>query len=125
MGGVFERQTLERLRSSEEVEIETRAAEGAADHRTVIWIVLDEQDRVFIRSVRGAAGRWYREAVGHPDCVLLIGETTIPVTAVVATDPESVAACSRVLRAKYAQDSSLRSMLRAEALPTTLRLLPR
>jgi hypothetical protein len=125
MGGTFDRQTHERLRSIEEVEIETRAGEGATPHRAVIWVVVDEQDRVFIRSVRAAAGRWYREAVGHPACVVLVEDEAIPVEAVAATDPEQVEACSRALRAKYANDGSLGSMLRADTLPTTLRLVPR
>lgn len=125
MGGTFDRLTLERLRAAEEVEIETRAAEGAQPHRTIIWVVVDEQDRVFIRSVRAAAGRWYREAVAHPDCVLHLVETAIPVDAVAATDPDQVEACSRGLLAKYAMDPSTPSMLREATLPTTLRLLPR
>jgi hypothetical protein len=125
MGGPFDQVTLERLRTTEEVEIETRAAEDAQPHRTIIWIVVDEQDRVFIRSVRAAAGRWYREAVAHPGCVLHLAEMAIPVDAVPAADPEQVAACSRGLRAKYAGDPSTPSMLRDTTLPTTLQLLSR
>jgi len=125
MEGSFDRVTLERLHAAEEVEIETRAAEGAVPHRTIIWIVVDEQDRVFIRSVRATAGRWYQEAVARPGCVLRVAEMAIPVDAVAATDPEQVAACSRELLAKYAMDPATPSMLREATLPTTLRLLPR
>lgn len=113
------------MRAAEEVEIETGAGGGASPHRTIIWVVVDEQDRVYIRSVRGGAGRWYREALHHPACVILVGEATIPVDAVPSTDAEQVAACSRALRAKYANDGSLQSMLRESVLETTLRLLPR
>jgi hypothetical protein len=100
MGRSFDRATLERLRFAEEVEIETSRASGAEPHRTVIWVVVDARDRVFIRSVRGSAGRWYREAVAHP-------------------------ACSQGFLAKYAGDRSTPLMLAEANLPTTLQLLPR
>lgn len=125
MGHSFDRPTLERLRVAEEVEIETRGGENAVAHRTIIWVVVDEHERVFIRSVRGPIGRWYREAVTHPACVLFVDWLVIPVEAAAAADPDQVAACSRALRTKYAEDGALPSMLREATLPTTLRLLPR
>jgi len=124
MGAAFDRMTLQRLRAAVEVKIET-AAEGAALHRTIIWVVVDEGDRVFVRSVRGPAGRWYREALRQPACALVVGEARIQVEASPAADPEQAAACSRALRSKYAMDGSLAAMLREATLPTTLRLLPR
>jgi hypothetical protein len=125
MDAPFDPRTLQLLRAEEEVEIETRAGPQAAPRRTIIWVVVDEQGRVFVRSVRGPAGRWYREAVAHPACVLHVSESAIPITALPAADPEDVAACSAALRVKYARDGALRSMLREATLPTTLRLLPR
>ena len=125
MQAQFDRPTLEQLRSAIEVEIETRAGAGAIPHRTIIWVVVDEEDRVFVRSVRGPIGRWYREAVAQPACLLSVGEGRIPVLAVAAADPEQVGSCSRALRAKYANSASTPSMLREATLPTTLRLLPR
>lgn len=125
MGGSFDRATLEQLRSVEEVEIETSAAPGAERHRTIIWVVVDEGDRVLIRSVRGPAGRWYREALAHPACVLHDGDLAVAVTALPATDAERVAACTRGYLAKYAGDRSTPLMLTAANLPTTLQLLPR
>lgn len=125
MEGSFDQSTLDRLRAIEEIEIETRAADGAPAHRTIIWVVVDGQDRVLIRSVRGELGRWYREAVAHPACGLLVDGTLLPVAAVAAIDDDQVAACSRGLRAKYPRDASLGAMLHESVLGTTLRLLPR
>lgn len=125
MGGAFDRATLERLQSAEEVEIETSAAPGAERHRTIIWVVVDERDRVLIRSVRGAAGRWYREAIAHPECVIHVGDAATAVHALPAADAERVAACSRGYLAKYAGDPATPSMLREATLATTLELLPR
>lgn len=125
MAGSFDPPTLEQLRSTEEVEIETRRAPGAAPHRTIIWVVVDADDRVFIRSVRGEAGRWYREAIADRGCVLWLDAIRLPVSIEPATSPEEVASCSRELRSKYAADPSTPSMVRADVLSTTLQLRPR
>jgi len=126
MAAAFTRGIIDRLHAAREVEIETSAAPGAARHRTIIWNVVDEQDRVLIRSVRGAAGRWYREAVANPEAALEVDGLVIPVRVEPASDDERVEATSRALRVKYARArASLAAMLREETLPTTLELLPR
>jgi len=123
--GDFEDTTLQLLRGAREVEIETAAGEDAPRHRTVIWVVVDERDRPFIRSVRGPIARWYREARSEPAVALLVGGRRIPVRAVPASDPERVDSASRALRTKYASSrASLAAMLRDETLPTTLELRP-
>jgi hypothetical protein len=121
----FDTEVLERLRTTEEIRIETQLADDAQAHRTIIWVMVDEADRVLVRSVRGAAGRWYREALAHPDCTVWIGRDGVPVRAVPASDPERVAAASAAVATKYARDSSLPSMLAEDVLATTLELLPR
>ena len=121
----FDRPTLELLRSQREVDLESSRAAGSTPHRATIWVVVDPADRVFIRSLRGEEGRWYRDVVANPTCVLHLAEREMPVIAVAAADPEQVEACSRALVAKYGNRASTASMLMAETLPTTLRLLPR
>ena len=118
----FDRLTLELLRDLEEVDIETRMAEDAPSHRVIIWVMVDDADRIFLRSFRGPTARWFREAVANPDCVLHADGQVIPVRAVAATDDEQVEACSRGLLSKYAGQPSLQAMLRPEILPTTMRL---
>lgn len=109
------------LARTEEVTIETTSASGAV-HRTTIWVVVEAED-VFVRSANGDGARWYREAVDHPDVGFDVGGTRIAARVVAAADPESVARCSAALRVKYASDPALRSMLRPDTLPTTLRVL--
>ena len=121
----FPPEILDRLREAEEVDIETRRAPGAPAHRTIIWVMVDDRDRVLIRSVRGTRGRWYREAVAHPECTLSVGDSDVPVRAEPAADADRVAAASAQLAVKYVGDPSLGSMLRADVLETTLELLPR
>lgn len=103
-----------------EVDIETTRPDGTP-RRTTIWVVV--VDGVpYVRSYRAERGMWYRDAVRDPRAVILGGGRRIPVTAVAATDPDSVAACSRGFEEKYRGDPSVAAMNRPEALPTTLRL---
>ena len=109
------------LARTEEVIIETTSASGAV-HRTIIWVVVDGED-VFLRSVKGDRGRWYREAIARPEVVLEAGTTRLPARVVAAADPDSVERCSAALTGKYRADPALRTMLRPDTLPTTLRVL--
>lgn len=124
MSQSFAPSDLELLRTDEEVEIETSAGGGGPIHRTVIWVVVDDHDRVLIRSYRGAGARWFREVTAQPEGRLHVRGRALAVRAVPAADPERVAACSEGLRTKYAGHPSMPFMLRSY-LETTLELLPR
>ena len=113
------------FRTARTVVIETSAGPNRPIHRTVIWIVVDDADRVLVRSVRGTRGRWYRELLASPDGAVHVAGTRIPVIAVPAQDAERVASCSAALAAKYRTSrGSVASMLRDEILDTTLELRP-
>jgi hypothetical protein len=114
---------LAMLAETEEVEIETRAAPDATVHRTVIWIVTDGHD-AFVRSVRGPKGRWYREALAHPDVALHAAGRRLPARAVPANDPDSIERTSAGFSRKYAGDPAVRAMLKPNTLDTTLRVEP-
>src|SRR5260370_29045987 len=59
----FEANTLRELRDVQEVAIRT---EKHPRNAVVIWVVVAD-DEVFVRSWRGAKGRWYRDlAAGGP-----------------------------------------------------------
>jgi len=121
----FDAATLELLDRVREVKVETRSLDGTKTHRTIIWIVT-AADEVFIRSVRGTAGRWYREARERPDIVLLVEGASIPVSVVLAADQDSIQKVSDAFTAKYGRRSpgSTASMLRPHTLETTIRLDP-
>ena len=121
----FDRDTLEAWSQTAEVEIETSRGTGAPVHRTVIWIVVDG-DKVYVRSVRGPAGRWYREIRANPHAAVHVGGRRVPVNSEPATDPATVARVSELLSDKYQQrwPGPTAAMLREEVLPTTLRLSP-
>ena len=79
-----------------------------------------EDDRAFLRSVRGPKSRWYREALAHPSVALHVEGERIEARAVPAPHTHSVAACSFGLARKYAGDPSLPAMLAPGVLGTTL-----
>ncbi len=121
----FSAPALEAIGRARTVVIETSAGEGLPVHRTVIWIVVDLEGRVLVRSVRGARGRWFRELLANPAGGLDVGGTRIPVSAVAADDPGRIAACSAALAVKYRTSrGSLASMVRDEVLAATLELRP-
>jgi hypothetical protein len=121
----FEPETLALWRQTPEIEIETRRDATSAVHRTVIWIVVDA-DEVYVRSVRGPSGRWYRELRANPQGAVHAGGRRVPVEAQSVSDAATIAHVSGLLRAKYQARSpgSTDRMVRDEVLPTTLRLSP-
>ena len=108
------------IAAAKEVRIETRSASGEV-HRTIIWTA-EHDGELYIRSVLGPSGRWYREALAHPPVAILVNGKRVEARAVPATDAASIEACSAGLTAKYPRSQSLRAMLVDEVLPTTLRL---
>lgn len=121
-GMSFKRPELALLEGAEEVDIETQPPSGSA-HRATIWIVVDG-DAAYVRSVRGKEGRWYKELGANPAGALHVDGRRIPVTAVPATDPDSVERFNAALRRKYLGVSGYDSMLEPETFETTLRLEP-
>jgi hypothetical protein len=112
------------IEAAYEVEIETCRAADAAVHRTVIWGVVTDGE-VFVRSLKGEDGRWYRELIANPEATLHVHGEAVPVRAVRAADPESVGRATEGFRRKYAASPYLDSMIRDEIAPATVRLEPR
>jgi hypothetical protein len=112
------------LEATREVDIETSRGPGAPVHRTTIWPA-PEGGELYVRSLRGMDGRWWKELMANPEGVLHADGEEMPVRAVPATDRDSVAKATSALRRKYASSPYLDSMIRPEINDTTLRLEPR
>ena len=125
MNGTFDEETLRLLDETYEVRIETRREEGAPEHRTIIWVMVVDGE-VFVRSVRGPRGRWYREISANPEGALHVGDLRIPVSAAYATDAPAIKAVSQAIRDKYEArwPGPAAGMVRKEVLTTTLKLSP-
>jgi hypothetical protein len=125
MSDSFDAETLRLLDETREVRIETRRDDDSPEHRTIIWVVVVEGE-VFVRSVRGPRGRWYREISSNPEGALHVQKDRLPVQAAHSTEGAIVDAVSAAFRSKYQQSSpaSTEAMVRPETLPTTLKLSP-
>jgi hypothetical protein len=117
----FDADTLRELRDVQEVAIRTEKHPKSA---VVIWVVVAD-DEVFVRSWRGARGRWYRDLpAGGPATLEFVGRRLL-VQALPASDQAAVARASREFLRKYQRSTHAQEMVRSETLPTTLRLEPR
>lgn len=125
MNDSFDPETLRLLDETKEVRIETRRDEEAPEHRTIVWVVVVD-GTVFVRSVHGPDGRWYREVSANPTAVLHVEDRRIPVRAVQETDETTVEQVSEAYQDKYGRTwpGPTQAMVRPEVLPTTLKLEP-
>ena len=125
MSDSFDDEILRLLDETKEVYIETRRDGDSPEHRTIIWVVVVEGE-VYVRSVRGPRGRWYREILSNPEGALHVEDDHIPVRAAPATEGPTVDAVSAAISSKYERSSpnSTASMVRPDTLPTTLKLSP-
>jgi hypothetical protein len=116
----FDAETMHELRDVDELAIRTDKHPKSA---VVIWVVVAD-DEVFVRSWRGAKGRWYRDLAAGGVATLEWAGRSLPVQAFPASDPDAVARTSREFLSKYRRSSHAQEMVRPETLPTTLRLEP-
>ena len=118
----FDGDTLRQLREVQEVAIRTERHPKSA---VVIWVVVADGE-VFVRSWRGAKGRWYRDlATGGAAALEFGGGRKLAVQALPAGDDDAFARVSHEFLRKYQRSSHASEMVRPETLPTTLRLEPR
>jgi hypothetical protein len=117
----FEAGTLRELRDVREVAIRT---ETHPKNAVVIWLVVADSE-VFVRSVYGAKGRWYRDLAAGGPATLEFAGRRLAVQAIPATDPAAVAKASHEYLKKYQPSPYAQAMVMSEVLPTTLRLEPR
>lgn len=122
MAKQFEEPLLNELNSREEIDIETQSATGRT-HRTTIWVVVVDNN-VYVRSVRGRSGRWYREITTNPQGAIYVDGRRLPVRAVPITDPATIDRVSDAYLQKYHNSPFVNGIVREETLPTTLRLEP-
>ena len=117
----FDQDTLKHLHDTQEVEIRT---EKHPDAPVTIWVVAPGEE-VYVRSVRAAKGRWYKDLAKGGDATLEVAGRPVAVKAVPATDPPSVERASGEYLRKYRTSPYAQAMVKTETLTTTLRLEPR
>ena len=117
----FDADILRELRDLREVAIRT---EKHPDGAVVIWVVVAD-DEVFVRSVRGSRGRWYRDLAAGGSATLEFAGRRLAAQAFAVSDADAIERASGEYLRKYQPSPYAQSMVRDDVLPTTLRLEPR
>ena len=117
----FDAETLRALRDAREVAIRTEKHPASA---VVIWVAVADEE-VFVRSARGAKGRWYKDLLADRRATLEAAGRRLAVQAIPAADTQSIDRASRAYLRKYEPSPYAQSIVKADVLPTTLRLEPR
>jgi hypothetical protein len=114
---------LDLISATDELAVAPRRADGSQPTYTTIWVVRVGDD-LYVRSYRGPAGRWYRAARRSKEGRIRAGSLERDVD----FEPSAESAEPTVddaYRAKYGRSSYVEAMTSAEAVSTTLRLVPR
>lgn len=113
---------LETIERTGEVTIATRRADGSFRPPVVIWAVRSGDD-VFVRSVRGDTGGWYKALQADPVARIVAGNVVAAVEATTA-DRALDGAIDAAYRAKYGGGSAVQAITAPKAQAATVRLLP-
>jgi hypothetical protein len=115
---------LEQLAAAREIEVSALRDDGALTKPVTIWAVRVEGD-LYVRSVRGGAGRWYRAAGRRHEGRIETGDAAVDVSFEDAShhlDAEIDAA----YKEKYGYPSApVDSITTDDAQATTTRIVPR
>ena len=116
---------LKRIASAEEVQITSRRRDGTMRKPVTVWAVR-EGDSLYLRSVMGPTGAWFRGAEESHEGQIRAGGVEKDVTFMDAGHDldEKVDAAYRAKYKRYA-GSILNSVLTPQARSTTVKLLPR
>lgn len=118
----WDQATLATIDHAGEIHLAAYQPDGTLRPATIVWhVVLD--GAVFVRSVRGEEGAWYRAARRTGTGTVRAGSAHAEVS--FTPDDTHDPAIDRAYHAKYGNGSPVRAITSAEATATTLRLDPR
>lgn len=115
---------LDRIGKAEEIDLESERGDGTLRAPVTMWIVRDG-DLVYVRSVKGREGPWFRGTRTRHQGRVRAGGITKDVTFQDA-DPDTYDRVDAAYRAKYGHYTGIvDTVLTARARAATLRLVPR
>lgn len=118
------RDELNKIGTAEEVQISPVLRDGSRQKAVTTWVVRHGDD-LYVRSVRGRKGLWFRGVQQKHEGRIRAGATQRDVTFVDAKEQlDDIDAAYRAKYRRYA-GSILDSVLTPEARSTTLKLVPR
>ncbi len=113
---------LDHLADVQEIDIGFRRPDGSTGS-TPVWVVR-VGDEVFVRSIRGASGGWYRRLRALPDGEVRDQGHVHPVHAEPVADEDTLGEVTRAYASKYARSPYVGSLLSEAAASATMRLTP-
>jgi hypothetical protein len=116
------RNPLEHLAEVEEISIGFRRPDGSTGS-TVVWVV-QVGDNLFVRSIRGPKGGWYRRLLADPNGEVREGGHLHSVHAEPVADADTIAEVTRAYASKYSGSPFVQPLLEEPAAGATLRLDP-
>jgi hypothetical protein len=121
---VWTRDELSRIGGAEEVDVAAITRAGSVRNRVTIWLVRHGED-LFVRSVSGREGAWFRAVHGSKEGRIWAGKLERDVT-FEESDSAINDEIDAAYRSKYRRYAGriLNSVLTPEARSTTLRLVP-
>jgi len=94
--------TLQRLRSSREVNITVKGRRSGRDISLPVWFVLDEgRSSLWLLPIRGSRSPWFRNLEADPQVRLEVGGESLSARASVQRDPAVVQDIVERFKARY------------------------
>ncbi|MEY9931228.1 hypothetical protein ABH926_005877 [Catenulispora sp. GP43] len=117
---------LEQIASRDELDVAPRRNDGTLTKPRIVWMVRVGGD-VYIRSVQGTEGAWYRTTRGRGEGHVNTGTVDKDVTFLDVEDSDGLQdRIDAAYRAKYSRyPGPVASITAAKARATTMRLVPR
>ena len=117
---------LDQIATNDELEVAGRRPDGSLNDPVTIWVVRHGDD-LYVRSFKGANGKWYRGTRASHQGHIHSGSVDKDVTFVDETDSRTIKAIDEAYKAKYRhyQDDIVDPMLAKPARGTTMKLVPR
>ena len=123
---VWTRDELDRIGAADELEIAGMRRDGSLRKPVTIWVVRVGDD-LYVRSVRGDEGGWYRGTQVRHEGRVWAGGIEKEVTFVDVTDPDTIAQIDDAYRTKYRRYDAryVDPMVVPKSRAATLQLVPR
>ncbi|HYT26297.1 MAG TPA: nitroreductase/quinone reductase family protein [Actinomycetota bacterium] len=113
---------LQHLADVQEISIGFRRPDGSTGS-TPVWVV-QVGDNIFVRSIRGPRGGWYRRLRANPNGEVRDAAHVHPVHAEPIADADTLAEVTCAYATKYAGSPYVQPLLEEPAIGATLRLGP-
>ncbi len=116
---------LNKIGTAEELQIASRRSDGTLRNPVTIWVVRLSDD-LYVRSVNGRTGAWFRGVQGRHEGHIQAGGVDKDVTFVEEAGPEINAQIDAAYRNKYRRYAAniVGSIVTPEARSATIKLVP-